>query len=339
MTRLRLFIPLLSGATALSGCALLDKREVASVAVASTTAALAEPAALARELATPEPPVPIIVAVPEPLPLPGQLVPFERPGRPEPRDPTSRVVAANAAARIEPARDGFVNAVQSYPYTEGALYQVYTAPGHVTDIVLQEGERLAGTGPVAAGDTARWIIGDTTSGAGASARVHILLKPTRSDLSTNLVINTDRRTYLLELRATRATWMASVSWSYPADALIALQQSQRAVAEAAPVADGVALDRLRFDYRITGDRPAWRPVRVYDDGRQVFIEFPAGIARGEMPPLFAVSPKGDAELVNYRVRGRHMLVDRLFSAAELRLGTGRRQQRVRIERTGSDRRD
>lgn len=58
-----------------------------------------------------------------------------------------------------------------------------------------------------------------------------------------------------------------------------------------------------------------------------------------MPPLFAVSPKGDAEFVNYRVRGRHMVVDRLFSAAELRLGTGRRQQRVRIERTGSYRCD
>ncbi len=337
MTHARLLTPLLLGATALSGCALFDKREVASVATA--TAPLAEPPAPAAAVQTPEPPAPIIVAVPEPLPLTGQLKPVEQPGRPEPRDPTSRVVAANAAARIEPARDGFVNAVQSYPYTEGALYQVYTAPGHVTDIVLQEGERLTGTGPVAAGDTARWIIGDTTSGAGAGTRVHVLVKPTRSDLSTNLVINTDRRTYLLELRATRATWMASVSWSYPADALIALRQRQQAVAEAAPVAGGVALDRLRFDYRITGDRPAWRPVRVYDDGKQVFIEFPAGIAQGEMPPLFAVSPKGDAELVNYRVRGHHMVVDRLFSAAELRLGTGRRQQRVRIERTGSDRRD
>lgn len=338
MTHARPLIPLLLGATALSGCALLDKREVASVA-AATAAPFAEPPVPVAAAPTPEPPAPIIVAVPEPLPLPGQLKPIERPGRPEPRDPTSRVVAANAAARIEPARDGFVNAVQSYPYTEGALYQVYTAPGHVTDIVLQEGERLTGTGPVAAGDTARWIIGDTTSGAGAGARVHILVKPTRSDLSTNLVINTDRRTYLLELRATRATWMASVSWSYPADALIALRQGQQAAAEAAPVADGVALDRLRFDYRITGDRPAWRPVRVYDDGRQVMIEFPAGIAQAEMPPLFVVGTSGGAELVNYRVRDRHMVVDRLFSAAELRLGTGRRQQRVRIERTGSDRRD
>ena len=49
------------------------------------------------------------------------------------------------------------------------------------------GERLTGPGPIAAGDTARWIIGDTTSGAGRTARVHILVKPTRPDITTNLV--------------------------------------------------------------------------------------------------------------------------------------------------------
>src|SRR3546814_11181367 len=71
------------------------------------------------------------------------------------------------------------------------------------------------SGPVAAGDTVRWIIGDTISGSGATARVHILVKPTRPDIATNLVINTDRRTYHLELRATPATYTASVSWTYP----------------------------------------------------------------------------------------------------------------------------
>src|SRR3546814_10347273 len=66
------------------------------------------------------------------------------------------------------------------------------------------------------GDTVRWIIGDTLSGAGVSRRVHILVKPTRPDIMTNLVINTNRRTYHLELRATPATYMEAVSWSYPA---------------------------------------------------------------------------------------------------------------------------
>jgi type IV secretion system protein VirB9 len=243
------------------------------------------------------------------------------------------VALANAAARVQPSRDAYVNAVQVYPYTDGALYQVYASPGQVTDIALEEGETLAGTGPVAAGDTVRWVIGDTESGAGATRRVHILLKPTRADLKTNLVINTDRRTYHLELRATPTTYMASVSWRYPADQLVALRGQASAADAAEPIAAGVDLDRLNFRYRIDGARPPWRPSQVFDDGRQVFIEFPPGIAEGDMPPLFVLSPKGQgAELVNYRVRGRHMIVDRLFQAAELRLGGLGSEQSVRIVR-------
>src|SRR3546814_10079270 len=92
----------------------------------------------------------------------------ERRSPPEPADPSARVSQANAAARVQPVRDGFINAIQLYPWTEGALYQVYTSPGQVTDIALQEGEQLVGPGPVAAGDTVRWIIGDTVSGTGRS---------------------------------------------------------------------------------------------------------------------------------------------------------------------------
>ena len=124
---------------------------------------------------------------------------------------------------------------RSIPSTEGALYQVYAAPGQVTDIALQEGEQLVGSGPVAAGDTVRWIIGDTESGAGPSRKVHILAKPTRPDLMTNLVINTDRRTYLLELRSTEKTYMASVSWQYPQDQLIALRRQNAEAEAAAPI--------------------------------------------------------------------------------------------------------
>ena len=328
-----------------SGAALL----VSAFVLAGCATTSAKPPLIAyddppREIAaTPaaDPPRAIeVVTIPEPLPLPGQLKPVAADLRPvEPADPRRRVGDANAAARIQPVRDGFLNAIQQYPWTAGALYQVYAAPGQVTDIALQEGEQLVGAGPVAAGDTARWIIGDTTSGSGATARVHILVKPTRPDLSTNLVINTDRRTYHLELRATPATYMASVSWTYPHDQLIALRGTNAAAAAAAPVASGVDVSALAFRYRIEGDRVAWQPVRAFDDGRQVFVEFPAGISQGEMPPLFVTGAAGDAELVNYRVQGRYMVVDRLFAAAELRLGDRRSEQRVRIVRDdGQERR-
>lgn len=274
-----------------------------------------------------------IVAIPEPLPLPGQLKPVDSSGlAPEPTDPRRRVGAANAAARVQPARDGYVNAIQQYPWADGALYQVYAAPGQVTDIALQQGEQLVGPGPVAAGDTVRWIIGDTVSGSGANERVHILVKPTRPEISTNLIINTDRRTYHLELRATPSTWMASVSWTYPQDQLIALRTAEAERARNAPLASGIDLASLNFRYRIDGDRPDWRPVRVFDDGRQVFIEFAEGVTRTDMPPLFVMGDTGATELVNYRVQGRYMIVDRLFPRAELQLASGKREARVSIER-------
>jgi len=256
----------------------------------------------------------------------------------EPGDPRMRVAKANTEARVQPDRQGYRNAIQQYAWVEGALFQIYSAPEQITDIVLQEGERLVGPGPIAAGDTARWLIGDTVSGAGASERVHILVKPTRTDISTNMIINTNRRTYYVELRATSGSYMASVSWTYPADELIALRAAEAEAARVAPIAGGIDIAALNFRYRIGGDKTEWRPLRVFDDGRQLYVEFAGDIGVREMPPLFVLGPRGEAELVNYRVHGRYMIVDRLFDRGELRLGAGKAARAVRIEREDMSRR-
>jgi type IV secretion system protein TrbG len=241
---------------------------------------------------------------------------------------TRVVAAANGAATAEPTAPTFVNATAVFAYADGIVFHAYTAPERVTDIMLQPGETL---GSVASGDTARWIIGDTTSGTGADKRAHVLVKPFSAGLATNLVITTDRRTYHVLLTSDRADAMAALSWTYPADEMIALKHAQAAEAAAAPVATGLDVDTLHFNYAISGDRPTWRPVRAFDDGHQTFIEFPATLDTGDAPPLFIVGPKGEAQLVNYRLRGYFYVVDRLFDAAELRLGT-KKQQVVRITR-------
>ncbi|WP_191555604.1 P-type conjugative transfer protein TrbG [Brevundimonas aurantiaca] len=281
----------------------------------------------------PEPPRPVeIVETPVPLPLPGQMQPPPS-VRPDSRPPTARVEAANRAATQEPSSAGYINAVQIYPWTEGALYRLYAAPERVSDIALQPGEKLIS---VSAGDTVRWVIGDTTSGAGDQQRVHVLTKPFAAGLTTNMVITTDRRAYHLALESTDATAMAAISWTYPQDRLIALQRQNARAETARPVAEDVGLTNLRFRYAITGDSPPWRPVRAWDDGNKVYIEFPARLDQGEAPPLFVVGPLGQVQLVNYRVSGHHYIVDRLFAAAELRLGEDP-QAVVRISRTDTDR--
>ncbi|MEZ5831687.1 MAG: P-type conjugative transfer protein TrbG [Dongiaceae bacterium] len=276
-----------------------------------------------------DPPKPVtVVKIPEPLPLPGQLQPMPVTVTSDRRPPTARVDAANTAALQEPTTHGYINAIQVYPYVEGALYRLYAAPEQVSDITLEANESLVA---VSAGDTVRWVVGNTTSGSGNDSQVHILVKPFAPDLKTNMVITTDRRAYHLALESTEKTAMAALSWTYPEDQLIALKARNERADAAAPVASGLALEDLHFRYEITGDNPPWRPVRAFDDESKVYIEFPGRIDQGEAPPLFVVGPSGDNELVNYRVRRNYYIVDRLFAAAELRLGQDP-QQVVRISR-------
>jgi type IV secretion system protein TrbG len=238
------------------------------------------------------------------------------------------VQSATRSATVEPSAARFVNGTQVHPFSEGAIFEVPTAPGQVTDIALQCGETLVA---VASGDTSRWIVGDTVSGAGEGKRTHVLVKPMKAGLATNLLITTDRRVYHLRLTSTSETALVSMRWTYPQDALLLVERGAPITQNSPANTTGVAVEQLDFGYEISGHKPAWRPVRVFDDGTKTYVEFPASILQREVPPLFTIGADGEPELVNYRMRGRYFVVDRLFDAAELRLGL-KKQQVVRIDR-------
>lgn len=221
-------------------------------------------------------------------------------------------------------------AATEFLFAERGVYELVAAPGRITDIILEPGETLVETNPIAAGDTTRWVIGDTTSGEGGSRRVHVLVKPVQGDLSTNLIINTSRRSYHLQLRASSRAYLSQVIWRYPSSTPVktAVQPSTPAViTPPAPV-----MAPLNIGYRLKGAAP-WRPARVFDDGARTYVEFGPAVILSDLPPLYIVGPDGkSSELVNYRVDGRRLVVDRLFDRAELRFGLKRWERRVRIER-------
>ena len=341
-----LALTLIMSSAALSGCSHLSKSNFPDFKLDD---AVFEPAIIHPEEtdSTDEPAKPKTVIVERftAVPLPGQMKLRETyiPRAPNNGKPHEVIDAANAGAKVGPNPDAYVNAIQVYPFTKGALYQVFTAPEQVTDIALGSGERLIS---VSAGDTENWILGDTLSGEGDTEQVHILVKPIKSGLTTNLIITTSERVYHAELTSYRETYMAAVSWRYPRQGLIRLSNSlatkarsfSTAVSNVTPksqaIPAGLSLDALKFRYEIEGDTPHWRPLRAFDDGRKVYIQFPARIDQGEAPPLFVVSSEGETQLVNYRVKGRYYVVDRLFARAELRLGE-KDQQVVRIDRIQS----
>lgn len=105
-----------------------------------------------------------------------------------------------------------------------------------------------------------------------------------------------------------------------------------AIETAAPVVSCLSLENLRFRDEVSGSNPPWKPLRAFDDGHKVYIQFPTGIAQGGQPPLFMIRAEDNGQLVNYRFRSPYYIVDRLFGAAELRL-SGDKGDVVRVERT------
>jgi P-type conjugative transfer protein TrbG len=242
------------------------------------------------------------------------------------QDPAAVIATAQKKAAQNPSADRYINAITVYDYMDGALYQIYTAPNHITDIMLQPGEVL--TGQPAGGDTVRWTVGVSTSKSGSEKTYHILVQPKLPALQTNMVLMTDRHTYHLEFKSFKETYQAAVSWRYPQDDLTKALRMQEE--EESRTIANVKVSDLNFRYNIQGDA-SWRPVRVFDDGAKTYIEFPGSVQRGELPPLFIVSKDSNSQLVNYRYRNNYYIVDRLFQKALLMMGN-RSSEKVYITR-------
>jgi type IV secretion system protein VirB9 len=249
-----------------------------------------------------------------------------------PPEGQAAIRAANGEALAPSRQASFINGVHVFAFEPGRIFEVWTSPMRVTVISLRQGERLTS---MVAGDTVRWQIAETTSGSGASTQTHVVVKPLRGDLTTNLVLTTSERVYLLNLRATTQanSANAAVAWEYPLAAPLDMEAILANPTRAAELGARLPLDQLETRYRLEvrgfmASRPAWMPETVFDDGAKTYIRFPAIAAHVELPPLFVVSADGEAQLVNYRMRGQTYVADQLFERAELRLGSAR----VRITR-------
>lgn len=221
-------------------------------------------------------------------------------------------------------------------YVHGAsMPTILASPMQVCDIELQKGEKVH---EVVVGDSARWMVETGATGSGPDETVHLFIKPVDAGLETSAVVTTDRRVYHLRLLSRRSGHTPYVGFTYSDQLKIELAEKKAAEARAnqwnSTKIDGESVDlsNLNFAYTVKGKAP-WKPERVYDDGRQTFIQFPKNTSTGEMPVLLVRNGSKDI-LVNYRVKDRAMVVDGLFNKISLILGVGSGQQEVLITREG-----
>lgn len=216
------------------------------------------------------------------------------------------------------------------------------SPLRICDLELQAGESIH---DVHAGDTTRWDIQPALSGV----TPHVVVKPLAAGSETNIAIYTDRRVYHVELAASPNQHMPFVSFDYPEDrkarwqAMMAMNRQTQGdsglVAGSSEYEISANPGSLNFDYEVSKEgrffarrRIDWAPRRVFDDGEKTIIEMPRSILARELPILLVRDGDGKDKIVNFRVKGQHFVVDRLFSRAVLVKGIGRTQERVLIEK-------
>lgn len=237
------------------------------------------------------------------------------------------VDAANKKALRVPRSQGYFDAIMTFDYVPGGLYQIYCAPLSITDVTLQQNEHITS---VAAGDTLRWQVSKTFSGSGGIRQEHLLLKPAEEGLNNSVVVTTDRRTYHLLLLSTTKTYMASVTWHYSdendlmqnGDSDADDQAQQASIPGGRGNVHNLDMDHLDFAYKaktISGyGRPYWMPSLIFNDGSKTYIKFPSNVQ--EAPTLFIGNSLKYGRIVNYRVEGNYYIVDSLVSQAQLRSG-------------------
>jgi type IV secretion system protein VirB9 len=245
-----------------------------------------------------------------------------------------------------PGADGRV----VYIFGQGMPVMV-CAPLRVCAIELQAGEHLESQPQI--GDSRRWEITPVLSGSGLDETPLLIVKPIEAGLETDLIVSTDRRTYVFRLISDPARFVSRLAFQYPGEDAakwLAFQARQdaakrdaEAIAEqarekdkragAVPMADN-ALDNLYFDYKLNGDA-AYHPQQVFDDGQHTYLIYPNDGRFRELPTLL-IQVNGKSELVNFRVEntegGSRYIVDRLFDKAILVVGVGKKQTRVTITR-------
>jgi type IV secretion system protein VirB9 len=213
-------------------------------------------------------------------------------------------------------------AISRYAYEDGGIYSVRTGLGIATTIELDPSDPVM---DYSAGFSGGWDI---------VRREHLFyIKPKNVDVDTNLLIRTQRRSYIFELQVAASDWRKldevrskgvqyRIMFSYPED-----ESADVAAAESVePVEPPIeAVKPMHYDYELsTKTRRNWLvPTAVYDDGAFTYIRLPnpGNIPSGNWPTVYARNERHDEDfVVNSNVESDTIVVHGIYPFLVIRHG-------------------
>lgn len=205
------------------------------------------------------------------------------------------------------------NGVQTnFVYNEDAMYTIYCRVNYLTAIMLAPNEQIIS---VSGGDTARWQKSQTRTGSSVGTRQIIYIKPFSINLRTNLIINTTKRMYNINLISAKSWYNPVIKWMYPDEEIKIQEKKQKTIITMGN------LSEHNYDYTVSNTKYDFSPSTIFDDGKKTYFV----LKNIQELPVFYIREDGSKQLqiVNFRIKGNYYIVDRIFKEGVLKRGKRR----------------
>lgn len=217
----------------------------------------------------------------------------------------------------EPARQ--IGSASVYTYNPSNQYHINTKVGYITDFELRPGEVVQ---KIATGNSAQWAVDLDQVGAVQ----HVYIKPLVYDTQTNIIVNTNIRSYrLIVYSGDKVEYF--VKFAYPEEEAAEKRQNFKN-----------ALNKLRADYQLAERAKSsarqinisysctknknvvekYIPTSVFDNGEKTYIEIRKE-NQDNMPTIYYFDEwdKKKLQLVNYRLKGNFLEIDKVMNNIKL----------------------
>lgn len=228
---------------------------------------------------------------------------------------------ANQPGYIFPEDANLVGSAVVYNYNEMNQYKIRAKIGYITDIMLKPGEALQ---EIVAGDTERWQV----SSANVAGVYHVYIKPLKADITTNLIILSDARSYRLIVTSSNVyddivifdKVPASAKEKAAAEAAAAKAKVQRAKDTVEYHKQSKDIMNTRYEFiKIKNVSRSMLPMIVYNTSTKTYISM-SSENNQDLPVLYKQDLNGKLNLVNYRIRNGFMVIDSVMPKIYLAYG-------------------
>lgn len=206
------------------------------------------------------------------------------------------------------------NTANVYNYNKYKQFEINTKVGYVTDVQLRPGEVVQ---KIASGNTTQWQVDvDIIDGV-----QHVYIKPMVSGIRTNMIINTDQRSYRFLVNSTDEMEYVVVFSFAELDREAQLKAEAEALAAQQARLDNLKrLQNTHFNtnYKVIKTKnvkTVYVPKNIFDDGQKTYIEVSDLALRDNLPLVYSYDDweKGKLQLVNYRLKNNVIEIDKVVN--------------------------